>query len=705
MGVPPAPKSSFRRKFCGCLFQIPEHAPKLYSDKAFDFIDWQWHQNAAWRHRLEPFVFFVVASGFVWQLAHVFMISIFCGLYHIYLVPMGWPNFSSQLNSAFGMVTTCLSLLLVFRTNSSYSRWWEARIVWGSVVNLSRNYARQMMIWAPPERTHIARMGARWMAVAVHVMRAHLRAKHTGRVTQEAGHLLTLDEFAWLAQWRSAPQGAAHVLSWAAANLGVHYQREQVLQELVNTFINDLGMCERILRTPMPTAYTSHTSRFVLIYITIAPVLLWNVLQWATPVCSVMIAFLLLGTENIGVQIEEPFKVLPLDSICNTIENSIRDMEKRHYGSCSMDELRQVDASKLACTYDEDAVHARYAEEGAVANQRMEELFAGTVTPLMDPSALETMHPPRSKPPIPVFARTSSHRAGSGGGKPPAPAAADVSPPGQAHASRAGSLAAGGLQRAPGAGANGVSPFEVHAGRESGAPPSKPASAEPSAHSEHVPLMAQDHSHSHGGALHSDSLYANHNRVSFGMQPAMPMAAPRPVSQPQRPAASLHVGAGGWTSQELLANVGVSIQSPPNGPGSGASNSQHMVPAPLQQLPQTIGKLIKTFTRSRGNANDPDPVVWDDEAPAVPDSPSSRSAHFHEAMSHTRPWNPDEVTMYGSGDRSHRAAARSAHDRSVHDRSPAVEAAPVPEEAEEGEEDETQAMLGGQERSGRSKAA
>ncbi|KAL6750126.1 Bestrophin, RFP-TM, chloride channel-domain-containing protein [Haematococcus lacustris] len=339
MTRPPAPKHSLRRKLCGCLFAIPESAPKLYSDKAYDFNDWEWHKNAAWRHRMEPWTFFLVASGFVWQLAHVLIASIIVGLYHEMLVPLGAPHANSQLTNAMGMVTGCLSLLLVFRTNSSYSRWWEARILWGSVVNLSRNYARQVMLWAPPERTSVARLGARWMAIAVHVMRAHLRQKHLGRVTQEASHLLTLDEFNWLAHWRSAPQGAAHVLAWSAANLGIDYQRERVLQDLIVTFINNLGACERILRTPMPTAYTRHTSRFLLVYITLAPAMLWPTTGWATPFCALLIGFLLLGTENIGVQIEEPFKVLPLDTICNTIENSIRDMELRHYGACSMDKL------------------------------------------------------------------------------------------------------------------------------------------------------------------------------------------------------------------------------------------------------------------------------------------------------------------------------------------------------------------------------
>lgn len=116
-----------------CLYMLHDDDFEL---QAYDFVDWEWHQNAAWRHRLEPLMFFVVASSFIWQLAHVLLISFACGMYHAYLVPLGWPDYSSQLNSAFGMVTTCLSLLLVFRTNSE----WVAPVPCHSSSNPSKQH-------------------------------------------------------------------------------------------------------------------------------------------------------------------------------------------------------------------------------------------------------------------------------------------------------------------------------------------------------------------------------------------------------------------------------------------------------------------------------------------------------------------------------------------------------------------------------------
>ncbi len=67
-----------------------------------------------------------------------------------------------------------------------------------------------------------------------------------------------------------------------------------------------------------------------MIFLTAAPILMWPMALWATPVIMAFVAFLLLGTENIGVQIEEPFSVLPLDAICSAIEGNLKEMERQY---------------------------------------------------------------------------------------------------------------------------------------------------------------------------------------------------------------------------------------------------------------------------------------------------------------------------------------------------------------------------------------
>ena len=75
-----------------------------------------------------------------------------------------------------------------------------------------------------------------------------------------------------------------------------------------------------------------HTSRFLLWWLTGFPFAAWSSYGWVTPFITALVSFLLLGTENIGIQIEEPFEVLPLDSICDVCAQSVEDLMEGHAG-------------------------------------------------------------------------------------------------------------------------------------------------------------------------------------------------------------------------------------------------------------------------------------------------------------------------------------------------------------------------------------
>ncbi|KAG2502086.1 hypothetical protein HYH03_000578 [Edaphochlamys debaryana] len=307
------------------LFAQPSIHTTLFEDRVFGHEDWKRYRSASWRHRVEPVVFLRVAAGFVWQLVLVLVVSVCVGLLHTFV-----PSFDAwleglHLSTPFTMVTFALSLLLVFRTNSSYSRWWEGRIIWGQVVNFGRNYTRQALMWFPPERPDLRAAAVRWAAAAPRILLAHIRegASPLG----EARGVLTEAELSWLAGWSNAPLGAGTALGQLVAAAGLAPQLQAELQKQVELYTNMAGGCERIFKTPIPPAYTRHTSRYLMLYVVTAPLLLWSSTGWATPVVAVVIAFLLLGVENIGVQVEEPFHVLPLYDICRALEANIRELE------------------------------------------------------------------------------------------------------------------------------------------------------------------------------------------------------------------------------------------------------------------------------------------------------------------------------------------------------------------------------------------
>lgn len=76
-----------------------------------------------------------------------------------------------------------------------------------------------------------------------------------------------------------------------------------------------LGASERILRTPIPVAYTRHTTRCLILWLAVMPYALWGNLGWGTVIAGPLISFLLSGINEIGIDVEEPFSILPLEAI------------------------------------------------------------------------------------------------------------------------------------------------------------------------------------------------------------------------------------------------------------------------------------------------------------------------------------------------------------------------------------------------------
>lgn len=88
----------------------------------------------------------------------------------------------------------------MFRTNSSYGRWWEARQIWGAVVNLSRNFARQSLMWLPPSK---ARVAVRWAMAAPFLLKCHLRVN--ADVILNTSHILS-PEVGWGCHLQRRPE-------------------------------------------------------------------------------------------------------------------------------------------------------------------------------------------------------------------------------------------------------------------------------------------------------------------------------------------------------------------------------------------------------------------------------------------------------------------------------------------------------------------
>ncbi len=118
------------------------------------------------RHLPEPVIFWNVLVGLLPVVGWAVFMSVLVGLYATLLQERrGWPVVvSSQYINFFALASFALSLLLVFRTNSSYGRWWEGRIALGAMLNHMRNISRQVTSWVPEEEQAVAERIVHWTA-------------------------------------------------------------------------------------------------------------------------------------------------------------------------------------------------------------------------------------------------------------------------------------------------------------------------------------------------------------------------------------------------------------------------------------------------------------------------------------------------------------------------------------------------------------
>lgn len=173
--------------------------------------------------------------------------------------------------------------------------------------------ARQACTYFPPHAIAAKRMLARWL-VAMQLSLMDV-CRPDMNLAATIGDKLRPDELNML---RKAPHQtvfAMHMMSEVITSVHVAPQYTMDMMQNVTTFHDILGGCERLLRTPIPLSYTRHTSRSLAVWLALLPLALWPVISWASvPVVGFM-ALLLLGIEEVGIQIEEPFGVLALEVI------------------------------------------------------------------------------------------------------------------------------------------------------------------------------------------------------------------------------------------------------------------------------------------------------------------------------------------------------------------------------------------------------
>lgn len=256
------------------------------------------------------------------------LFGFFIALVHQFGFSVSWPILSGVVPSV------VLGLLLVFRTNTAYERFWEGRKAWGTLVNTVRNLARQL--WGAIEerepedrRTKIETL--RLLVAFAVAVKLHLRSEP---LNSEIAALMAPEQYQILQRMNHPP---LEIAFWIGDYLQEQHERDRLntyqlsaMLKLLDAMVDVLGSCERILKTPIPLGYAIHLKQLLLIYCLSLPFQIVNELNWLTGLVVGLISFTVFGIEQIGIEIENPFGYdsndLPLDTICRTMQRNIEDL-------------------------------------------------------------------------------------------------------------------------------------------------------------------------------------------------------------------------------------------------------------------------------------------------------------------------------------------------------------------------------------------
>ena len=232
-----------------------------------------------------------------------------------------------KLITVYSLIGFVISLLLVFRTNTAYDRWWEGRRKWGEVVNDTRNMAVKLspLLKEKSDRDFFARMISNF-AVS---MKEHLRL---GINIDELN--LTPAEKNELINRNHVPTAIVELMY---RRLKLHREKGEIsdieflsIDKNLNALLDSIGACERIKNTPIPFSYSLFIKKFIFIYVTTLPLAFVVQFGYFSALIATFVFYVLVSMEVLAEEIEDPFGTddndLPTDQLCERIDQVVQEV-------------------------------------------------------------------------------------------------------------------------------------------------------------------------------------------------------------------------------------------------------------------------------------------------------------------------------------------------------------------------------------------
>ena len=213
-------------------------------------------------------------------------------------------DYLDKLIAVYSLIGFVISLLLVFRTNTAYDRWWEGRRKWGELVNDTRNFS--VKINAMVSNTDEKKEFARLIHLFVFSMKEHLRK---GVLIDDLPFTETEKQ-----QLNTSKHIPTSVVGWIYAKIhvlvkeGKLYKEDLiVLDKNLNGFLEACGACERIKNTPIPFSYSLFIKKFIFIYVLTLPLAFVSVFGYLSALIATFVFYVLVSMEVLAEEIEDPF--------------------------------------------------------------------------------------------------------------------------------------------------------------------------------------------------------------------------------------------------------------------------------------------------------------------------------------------------------------------------------------------------------------
>ena len=221
---------------------------------------------------------------------------------------------------------SALALFLGFRDTSAYQRWWEGRVLWGAMINASRNLARTARSYLPDEAARdLQRAIVLRQITYVHVLRCQLRRQDT---SFELNRFLSPDEAAPAAARTNKANGildgTGRRIDHARAQGWIDTMQQAAMERILVDIANAQGGMERLKNTPLPNQYRFFPTFFTRLFCILLPIGLVETLGIATPIGSTVAGLMFLAVLQIGDDLVDPFAGklhdVPLTAMTRTIE-------------------------------------------------------------------------------------------------------------------------------------------------------------------------------------------------------------------------------------------------------------------------------------------------------------------------------------------------------------------------------------------------